>query len=178
MRPQSCKAKGRRLQQRIAADILAAFPSLSDGDAVSTSMGAGGEDVRLSPAARRVLPLSLECKNTQRLSIWSHLQQAEANAPAGATPCVVFTRNRSPTFAVLPWPVLLKLYSDAAGREGGGGVEGGGAERGGVEGVGVERGGAEGSEGEAARAPPEREAQELPPRVVSLLHELVRALRA
>ena len=114
MRPQSCKSKGRRLQQRVAQSILDAFPHLEDDDCVSTSMGAPGEDVRLSAAARAALPLSLECKCQERLNIWAAVEQAQKNCPAGATPCVVFTRNRAPTHAVVPWETLLGLYRDRA----------------------------------------------------------------
>lgn len=110
MRPQSCKSKGRRLQQRVAASIVEAFPHLTSDDVVSTSMGAGGEDVRLSATARRALPLSVECKCQERLNVWSCLEQARNNAPSGATPCLVFSRNRCPTYAVVPWEVLLDLY--------------------------------------------------------------------
>ena len=116
MRPQSCKSKGRRFQQRVARDVLAAFPHLAPDDVVSTSMGAPGEDVRLSPRARTVLPLSLECKCVEKLNVWSCLEQAAGNTPAGATPCLVFTRNRAPAYAVVPWDALLALYAarDAA----------------------------------------------------------------
>ena len=119
MRPQSAKAKGRRHQQKLVRDILAAFPHLQPDDVVSTSMGCGGEDLKLSPAARQSLPLSIEAKNQERLAIWSCVQQAEANTPAGAAPCVVFTKNHAKTYAVLPWPVLLDLYRRLgdAGRE-------------------------------------------------------------
>ena len=110
MRPQSCKSKGRRLQQRVARSILDAFPHLGEDDCVSTSMGAPGEDVRLSPLARASLPLSLECKCQERLNVWAALEQAKANCPSDATPCVVFTRNRAPTYAVVPWEALLALY--------------------------------------------------------------------
>lgn len=48
MKPQSCKSNGRRFQQRVARDILAAVPHLGEDDVVSTSMGAPGKDVRLS----------------------------------------------------------------------------------------------------------------------------------
>ena len=113
MRPQSCKNKGRRLQQRIAADIVEAFPHLKADDAVSTSMGAGGEDIRLSTAAREAIPVSIECKCQEKLNVWSCLEQARANAPTGTTPCLVFSRNRCPTYAVVPWDVLLELYRRA-----------------------------------------------------------------
>ena len=111
MRPQSCKSKGRRLQQRVARSILDAFPHLAEDDVVSTSMGAPGEDVRLSPLARTSLPLSLECKCVEKINVWACLEQARANTPGDATPCLVFSRNRAPTYAVVPWEVLLALYA-------------------------------------------------------------------
>ena len=72
-------------------------------------MGAGGEDVQMSTAARRQMPYSIECKNTERLNIWSAIEQCKANAPADATPLVVFKRNRSETYAVVPWAHLVRL---------------------------------------------------------------------
>lgn len=111
MKPQSCKSKGRRFQQRVARDILAAFPALAPDDVLSTSMGANGEDIRLSPRARELLPLSLECKCVEKLNVWSCLEQTQGNCPSGATPCLVFSRNRAPTYAVVPWEALLRLFS-------------------------------------------------------------------
>lgn len=109
MRPQSCKSKGRRLQQRVAKSILDAFPELGEGDAVSTSMGAGGEDIRMSPAARECVPLSIECKNMEKINIWSCLEQATKNTPVGASSCLVFTRNNSTVWAAVSWDVLIDL---------------------------------------------------------------------
>lgn len=110
MRPQSCKSKGRRLQQSVAKSIMDAFPELGDGDAVSTSMGAGGEDIRMSPAARERVPLSIECKNVEKINIWGCLEQATKNTPHGASPCLVFTRNHSPVWAVVSWDLLIDLF--------------------------------------------------------------------
>ena len=110
MKPQSCKSKGRRLQQKVASSIRKAFPHLKEDDCVSTSMGAPGEDVRLSPAARECLPLSIECKNVEKINVWACLEQCVANTPAGASPCLIFTRNHRPTYACLPWEALLDLY--------------------------------------------------------------------
>ena len=114
MRPQSAKAKGRRFQQQVAESVRQAFPHLQYDDVASTSMGCGGEDIRLSPLARESLPLSLECKNQERLNVWACLEQCEKNAPAGTTPCVVFSRNRAKTYAVVPWEVLLDLFKTRA----------------------------------------------------------------
>lgn len=126
MKPQSCKSKGRRFQQKVARAILQAFTHLQDGDVVSTSMGAPGEDVRLSPAARTVLPLSIECKCVEKINIWACLEQTLANTRADTAPCLLFTRNRAPEYAVVPWETLLALYRDRAHAQGhGDGGDGG-----------------------------------------------------
>lgn len=114
MKPQSCKAKGRRHQQKIAKDILDAFPNLQPDDVVSTSMGCPGVDIRLSTAAKQQIPLAIEAKNQEKMNIWAYLQQCEANTPEGEVPCVVFTRNHANTYAVVPWEVLLDLYKRIA----------------------------------------------------------------
>lgn len=111
MRPQSCKSKGRRFQQKVARAILDVFPHLTEDDVRSTSMGAPGEDIQMSPLARQALPLSLECKCVEKLNVWSCIEQAQKNTPDGATPCLVFSRNRSDTYAVLPWSTLLDLFA-------------------------------------------------------------------
>ena len=110
MRPQSCKSKGRRLQQSVAKSIMEAFPELGEGGAVSTSMGAGGEDIRMSPAARECVPLSIECKNVEKINIWACLEQATKNTPQDASPCLVFTRNHSPVWAAVSWDLLIDLF--------------------------------------------------------------------
>ena len=117
MRPQSCKSKGRRLQQAIARDLLDAFPSLQEDDVRSTSMGASGEDVLLSPRARELVPFSFEAKNQERLAIWSAIEQCEANK-GSREPCVVLKKNRSETYAVVRWKTLLALIARDARRGG------------------------------------------------------------
>lgn len=108
----SNKEKGRRLQRAVAADVAKAF-ALDAADVRSASMGAGGEDVLLSPAARKVFPFSIECKNAERLNIWTALAQASSNAPGTATPVVVFTRAGTPAYAALPWDAFLHVVSAA-----------------------------------------------------------------
>lgn len=115
MRPQSCKSKGRRFQQRVARTLLDAFPHLTEDDVRSTSMGAPGEDIQLSSRARDDVPLSLECKCVERLNVWQCLEQAEANTKQGAHPCLVFSRNRAKTYAVLPWDVVVDMLVARAG---------------------------------------------------------------
>ncbi|HEY0110194.1 MAG TPA: hypothetical protein VGB67_11230, partial [Fibrella sp.] len=80
MRPSSAKAKGRRLQQWVRDTLLRFAPVLTVDDIRSTSMGAGGEDLLLSSAARSLYPYSIECKNVEALNIWNAIKQSEETA--------------------------------------------------------------------------------------------------
>jgi hypothetical protein len=57
-------------------------------------MGAGGEDVLLSPLARSYYPWSIECKANARIAACRFLEQAQSNCPKGAEPVVVMKENR------------------------------------------------------------------------------------
>jgi hypothetical protein len=111
MKTQSAKAKGRRLQQQVASDLLNAFDHLSENDIRSTSMGVCGEDIQMSHAARQCIPFSFEAKNQERVNIWSSIEQARLNAPSGITPAVVFKKNNMPPQVTIPWNVFLGLIN-------------------------------------------------------------------
>jgi hypothetical protein len=131
VRPQSAKAKGRRLQQEVRDAVLAAFPALEPDDVRSTSMGASGADLLLSPAARKLFPYYVECKNQEALNVWEALKQTalgvyrhsvdavQANPlvtiVGGVQPLLVFRRNKTPTYAVVPWEHFLELVKRANG---------------------------------------------------------------
>lgn len=93
MKPQSAKAKGRKLQQWVRDTILHYNPSLESDDVTSRSMGAGGEDVLLSPAARKLLPVSIECKSRASWAFYKDLDQAVINSPKDTTPILVAKAN-------------------------------------------------------------------------------------
>ena len=109
IRPQSAKNKGRLLQQKVRNDLLRIFSQLSDDDVRSTSMGAHGEDIQLSQAARTLIPYSFECKNVEQLNIWDAIKQARTNKPDNSEYVVVFKKNNEDPQAVVDWKTLLKL---------------------------------------------------------------------
>ena len=112
MKPRSAKNKGKRLQNKIRDLILEKFNNILEQDDVrSITMGDSGEDILLSPVARRLFPFSVECKAQESLSIWSALQQAESNA-GKHIPLLVFKRNRSKTYVVLEFDKLLELLNE------------------------------------------------------------------
>ena len=108
MKASSSKAKGRRLQDFIRDTLRGIFTSLEDDDIKVAIMGESGEDIKLSPAARKIIPYSFECKNQERLNIWSSLEQAKENCN-DRTPVLVFKRNRSKTYVAIEIDSFLNL---------------------------------------------------------------------
>lgn len=109
IKPSSAKAKGRRHQQWVRDQILALFPKLEPDDVRSTGMGQGGEDVQLSPAARKLFPYSVECKALKSISVYKFMEQAEANCPANAEPIAIIKADRQKPLAVLDAEHFFKL---------------------------------------------------------------------
>lgn len=110
MKTSSAKSKGRRLQQSVCEKLLNASIGLEKDDIRSASMGATGEDVLFSPAARKQFPFSIECKNVEKLSIWAAIEQARSNCPDGIVPVVVFDKNREISHIALPFDKFLEIY--------------------------------------------------------------------
>jgi len=110
MKTSSAKAKGRRLQQEVCEKLLEVSHGLTKDDIRSTSMGAGGEDVLFSSAARKQFPMSIECKNVERFSIWPTIDQARKNCPDGSTPFIVFKKNHEDAQMSMPLDKFLEIY--------------------------------------------------------------------
>lgn len=95
----SAKAKGRKLQQWLAAFVIAAVndlewlqPPLTERDCFSVSMGKSGEDLELSQRAQDLLGVAFECKNLadpKNLARW-HSKMAEKHTRPLVT---VFNRS-------------------------------------------------------------------------------------
>ena len=106
----SSKAKGRRLQNLVRDKLREKFTSLEEDDIKSAIMGTVGEDIVLSPAARKVIPFSFECKNVERLQFWKTVEQAEGNSN-GRTPVIVVKKNGRTPYVALPLEDWLELIS-------------------------------------------------------------------
>ena len=110
MKPASAKNKGRQFQKEVREAIMGAFPELHPDDVRSTSMGASGEDILLSHAARTAFPYSVECKNVERLNIWEAIGQAKENC-GPHTPLVAFKRNRHEAWMAVPMEHFMELVT-------------------------------------------------------------------
>jgi len=112
MKSSSAKGKGRRLQQEVRDLLLETFKSLEPDDVRSTGMGQSGVDIQLSPAAKKQIPFSIECKNQEGISIWACMAQAEKNVLPKTFPTLVFKRNRSKTYACLELETFIKIIKN------------------------------------------------------------------
>jgi hypothetical protein len=99
MKTQSRKAKGRRLQQKFR-ELLIEKLDIDPEDIESRSMGAAGEDLIMSKAARDKFPYSIECKNQERLNIWQAWEQANNNKGI-YEPMLVIKKNGTSPLVVL-----------------------------------------------------------------------------
>lgn len=104
----SRKAKGRELQQQVRDAIYAAYPHLKTGDVESTAMGQSGEDIKLSPAARRAFPYSVECKRKKTFALYALYEQAQNNC-GDREPLLVVRGDRKKALAVVDFEHFMEM---------------------------------------------------------------------
>jgi hypothetical protein len=108
MRPQSAKAKGRRLQQWVRDQLIEQL-EVHPEDIESRSMGAGGEDLIMARAAREKFPHSIECKNVEKLNVWDAYEQASTNC-GDYEPLVVMKKNGKKPLVVVDAEYFIRMY--------------------------------------------------------------------
>jgi hypothetical protein len=107
MKPASAKQKGRLFQQWIRDLLLHHNPELQPDDVRSTSMGNGGEDIQLSPAARQKFPHQIECKSRASFALYTDYKQAQAH---GKHEAILFIKaNNKKPLAILDAEYLVQL---------------------------------------------------------------------
>lgn len=85
-------AKGRNFQKKILEKFKEIF-SL-DEDHIRTAVGAEkGEDLKMSKYAKRLIKLSIECKNMKSMNIWTAIAQSKSNCSSDCDEAVVFKRG-------------------------------------------------------------------------------------
>lgn len=110
MKPQSAKQKGRAGQAHVRDAILEAFPTLEPDDVKSTSMGAPGEDVQFSPAARKLFPYQIEVKNKATSQIHTYYDQAKTHGKY--EPIVIVHKDRHIYLATVSLDHFLELIKN------------------------------------------------------------------
>ena len=99
MKTTSAKAKMRRHQNRVADMFRGWLVGCDPGDVKTASAGQPGNDIILSPKAKKQFGFdSIECKNQERLNIWEAIRQAKRRNEKFV---VFFTRNHEDDYVVL-----------------------------------------------------------------------------
>lgn len=105
------KQKGRSAQKEVAK-ILQEFSGLEPDDIVSRPMGSKGEDLMLSPAARKIFPWDIEVKHHKAIAMSKWVQQAMNRSDY--EPVVIFRQNHQKEwYATVRLDYLLELKKNA-----------------------------------------------------------------
>jgi hypothetical protein len=111
------KSKGRNLQKYVVAKLLHYANryrredlQLKPDDITSRSMGAQGEDILISPAARLLYGFSVECKSHARYAIYNDYEQAKTNA-GEYEPILVIKQNNSKPLIIMDLDYFLQEYT-------------------------------------------------------------------
>lgn len=110
MKTSSAKAKGRRFQQWVR-DLLIEDLQIHPEDIESRSMGAGGEDLIMARAAREKFPMSIECKNQEKVNVWKSYDQAKANCN-DYEPVLFMKKNNSKPLVVVDAEYFVSLFNE------------------------------------------------------------------
>ena len=89
------REKGKRGEREAAAE-LGAILGVDARRGVQYQGGPDSPDVVLPG-----VPIHVEAKRTERLSLWAAIEQAKADAPAGKVPCVWHKANRKPSVVIV-----------------------------------------------------------------------------
>ena len=111
MKTSSAKNKGRLLCKLVKKLILDYYPALEEDDLKVTSSGAIGEDITLSPKARKELPVSIECKSRHAIAVYDWLYQAESNA-GDFIPLVVARANNKRAIVIMDLEDFFDLLKE------------------------------------------------------------------
>lgn len=106
------KQKGRNFQQYIRDIIIETFDILEPDDVRSTSMGAGGVDLQLSPLAKRCFSWSVEAKAQETVSLFKWWEQANANILPNTKPLLVVKKSRIKPLAILDFNDFMNLVKE------------------------------------------------------------------
>jgi hypothetical protein len=90
----AAKAKGRGGQNEIRDKLLETFTEFEPDDIKSTTMGDTGEDIQLSPAARKKLPITIEVKRRKSGMKMAYDYIEQASKHGKGEPVVFFRADR------------------------------------------------------------------------------------
>lgn len=108
--PRSRKSKGAKFQKEIRDLLLETFTELEEDDIKTAIMGESGTDIKLSPAARKLIPFSIEAKAQETISLRKWWDQTKANA-GNYIPLLVTKQSRKEPLVILSLDDFIKLIA-------------------------------------------------------------------
>lgn len=108
----TAKNKGKLGQNEVRDRLLQTFPQLEPDDIKSTTMGDIGEDIQLSPAARKLIPLTIEVKRRKSALKTLYDWYAQATHHGKGEPAVFFRSDYKPWLVVVGIDHYLELLKN------------------------------------------------------------------
>lgn len=118
MKTSSAKAKGRKLQYWVADKVAILFNEnfvYSDDQCPikSRGMGQSGTDVMITDRImHEQFPYGIECKNTEKVSLYNYIEQAKANCKKDEPWLVFHKKNRSKPIAILDAEEFFRIIQE------------------------------------------------------------------
>lgn len=112
-RARANKTKGKNGQNEVR-DIFLNYAKglLEPDDIISNPMGNPGEDLMLSPAARKIFPWSVEIKRKKAIACMRFIEQAMSQQ-SGYEPVAIFREDRGQWHCCVSLDYLLRLLRQA-----------------------------------------------------------------
>lgn len=106
MKPRSAKAKGKRLEQKVAS----MWRSKTKDMAMNTPGSGSGLKFKEDVYNRH---FAIECKNQETVHLWKWWQQARGEQYLGKPPVLIISGNHRPILAVMSIEEWLNLVMEA-----------------------------------------------------------------
>ena len=84
---------------------------IHEDDIKTAVMGESGEDIKMARAARDKFPFSIECKNVEKLNVYTAYEQACANA-GDNEPIIIMKKNRKKPLVVIDAEAFVQLIKN------------------------------------------------------------------
>jgi hypothetical protein len=128
--PRHAKRKGSEAVHRVREYLLDTFkssfglaqaglPAWEPDDILIQTTSVGGNDLHLSPLAKRVFPFGIEVKNKESLNVYQALAQAQASATKkGLFPILFFQKNGWPLHVAIDARLFARYLRGERPRQG------------------------------------------------------------
>lgn len=106
------KQKGKLGQNQVRDILLTAFPELERDDIISNPMGNPGEDLLLSPKARKLIPWNIEVKRKKKIAASQFIAQAKEHGDYA--PVAIYRQDHQKEWhAIVELSYLLELIKQS-----------------------------------------------------------------